>query len=1251
MPPKTDKSTSGETKKTTQLVKKKTLRRETTEKFSELSKAKSAELPIKEWDTAKIDQDNIASFKEFQKECMRKHYDVKMKTETLPNFVDYASTKMGESKIFQDSQWTYTHHTYEVYGCTNSMCGFYIISASRDMHINIVHQYQMKCVQRWKAHTSTIMRCRITNDDKYLATCSFDKTIKIWELDKSNDYSNAPTEKQVLNGHTEWVYDVRFHPDESTHKLLSCSSDHSLKIWNWLEGTCLKTISKAHDIIRVCIWSEDGKQIISGGQDALVKIWDAESGTVLKELIGHTTYVLSMDIRGKRLVTGSTDKTIRVWNTESGELKKTILYHTKNVESLQFLPKSKNRILSSSLDKSIRIFDIDTGVQEYVIEGHTGGVYCAVFSPDARFVVSASADKSVKLTKIEIDKLEQNRAGFHSGIIWGVAFSPNNKWYATSSADKNVKLWDYYSYNVKHTLTGHGNHVTTVNFTTDSQYLISTCYDGTTKIWKVEDGTCVATINDQGGKVVWYADCRKDQKMLATAGGSWKVMVYDLTDISTPTLKHTLEGHTYDVLSCRWNPFDDNLIFSGSSDSSVRVWNVSEEKCVTTIKGHGSIIYHIVFLDPPYFATSSMDTTVRIWDYDGRCRNVLRGHTHPVPALCASPDRKRLFSGGQDSEIKIWDVSTGQLEHSWRGHAAWVRGLAIDPNGERIISVSDDATCRVWKLSNILYNYFPFLKANIQDEPETIRDIAEANPVYITNGFYRSEFTIIHLLAYYGNVSALKHIFHACKSLPDGRVDFSKDISGRSPMHYAFESSNLNVIEYFLNVLQEYPPLLCSVFWDIIPDLIALDLPSMGAFIDSRILPPMPGPKPIPKFSIYVRDPTAYASGESVQLTDYSEMAPSRVEKEKIVPIRIGCVYIYDFQSVEFMKAISSVSDPVLFKSVAIRGLLKHKWETYARRQYLREFAMFVLLISLFVAFSWAEVNKDDETWINALRYICGIPLILATGNWAKGEISQMRKSPTIAEYLWDIWNIFDITLVILMFLIMILIIIEEVSSNSDWEQFTSDVMALAALIYWMRLISFLRGFRKFGSMVRIIIEIIKDVRYFMVILLVTIIGFSQAIGMFEDNSPKHVSETEVKLQYQLMLGDWDTEGYDGFQWLYFLLGSFFGMLILLNLLIALMTETYIRIQQEAESHSFKEWAQWIYDIDKGVNSPGKGKLAQYLFMCLPIEVGEDDQEITTDSLYEDAQNFRRESNKLAEKIQDKLDKKLKKTQKLITNL
>jgi WD domain, G-beta repeat len=182
---------------------------------------------------------------------------------------------------------------------------------------------------------------------------------------------------------------------------------------------------------------------------------------------------------------------------------------------------------------------------------------------------------------------------------------------------------------------------------------------------------------------------------------------YDKTiriwSVSDGKCLHTLKGHTSTVMSVAISS-DNTRIVSGSDDQTIRIWSVSDGKCLHTLEGHTSIVMSVaISSDNTRIVSGSSDKTIRIWSVsDGKCLHTLKGHTSTVMSVAISSDNTRIVSGSNDNTIRIWSVSDGKCLHTLEGHTNWVRSVAISSDNTRIVSGSSDRTIRIWSYKRAL---------------------------------------------------------------------------------------------------------------------------------------------------------------------------------------------------------------------------------------------------------------------------------------------------------------------------------------------------------------------------------------------------------------------------------------------------------------------------------------------------------------------------------------------------------------------
>ncbi|KAJ6529712.1 WD40-repeat-containing domain protein [Mycena capillaripes] len=171
-------------------------------------------------------------------------------------------------------------------------------------------------------------------------------------------------------------------------------------------------------------------------------------------------------------------------------------------------------------------------------------------------------------------------------------------------------------------------------------------------------------------------------------------------DISTGKQLQQLDGHDDWVNMVAFSP-DGLHAISGSRDKTIRIWEMSTGKQLQQLDGHDDWVRSVAFPPDGLRAISgSRDRTIRIWDIStGKQLQQLEGHDDWVNSVASSPDGFRAISGSGDKTIRIWDISTGRQLQQLDGHDHSVSSVAFSPDGLRAISGSSDTSIRIWDIS------------------------------------------------------------------------------------------------------------------------------------------------------------------------------------------------------------------------------------------------------------------------------------------------------------------------------------------------------------------------------------------------------------------------------------------------------------------------------------------------------------------------------------------------------------------------
>jgi len=265
-----------------------------------------------------------------------------------------------------------------------------IASASEDTTVKIWDWETGEFEQTLKGHTRQVNDVDFDSKGNLLVTCSSDLFIKIW--DAQNEWKNTKT----FPGHEHVVSSVRFLPGDQ--HIVSASRDRTIRVFDIATTHLVRTITGHSDWVRCVAPSDDGQLIASCSNDQTARISNPLNGELKTELRGHdhvvevvvfapiAAYAAIKELAGipntdrsKRpgqfVATGSRDKTIKLWDTQSGQMLRNLAGHDNWVRAIVFHPTGKY-LLSASDDNTIRVWELRTAKCFKIVQAHSHFVTC-----------------------------------------------------------------------------------------------------------------------------------------------------------------------------------------------------------------------------------------------------------------------------------------------------------------------------------------------------------------------------------------------------------------------------------------------------------------------------------------------------------------------------------------------------------------------------------------------------------------------------------------------------------------------------------------------------------------------------------------------------------------------------------------------------------------------------------------------------------------------------------------------------------
>ncbi|KAF1314370.1 Wd repeat-containing protein 3, partial [Globisporangium splendens] len=272
------------------------------------------------------------------------------------------------------------------------------------------------------------------------------------EIDARYAKSHAIT----LSGHRS---DVRSVSVSSDDQLLLTLSNSSVKIWNARSMQCIRTLSDDVNLALSAVFAPGNMHVVVGTKTGQLMLFDLNSGECIwrEESAHNGSAVWSIDVRpdGKGIVTGGADQHVNFWDFE--------MHRVENTEGLR-LGLSHSRLLKMSddvlcvrysntkdqkklvvavalLDCTVKVFHDDSLKFFVSLYGHKLPVMSMDISSDDTMLVTASADKNVKLWGLDFGDCHKSIFA-HQDSIMSVRFVQKTHYFFTASKDKSICYWD-----------------------------------------------------------------------------------------------------------------------------------------------------------------------------------------------------------------------------------------------------------------------------------------------------------------------------------------------------------------------------------------------------------------------------------------------------------------------------------------------------------------------------------------------------------------------------------------------------------------------------------------------------------------------------------------------------------------------------------------------------------------------------------------------------------------------------------------
>ncbi|GLV43062.1 uncharacterized protein CBL_14260 [Carabus blaptoides fortunei] len=298
----------------------------------------------------------------------------------------------------------------------------------------LIKQNRYKLYGTTGLHLLPITNITIDNINENCATASYDRTVKVWDLETA-------IEIQTLEGHSNVVFSVGFNRNGS--KILTGSFDKTAKLWSIKSGKTLQTFWGHTNEVVIAQFLPKEDIIVTASTDRTLRMFQTETGQELKTFAGHSGDIISVqiDCTGKFIISGSFDKTIRIWDPRIGSCTNVLCGHEAEISRCK-INAHDTMVVSGSFDGRAILWDLRKMKYYKIFQGQSSKKESILDVDIKDTLISACTSEGNAYVWDSVNEEKYWELRGHQDIISKVCFNPIGNDVITCSDDHTVRIWN-----------------------------------------------------------------------------------------------------------------------------------------------------------------------------------------------------------------------------------------------------------------------------------------------------------------------------------------------------------------------------------------------------------------------------------------------------------------------------------------------------------------------------------------------------------------------------------------------------------------------------------------------------------------------------------------------------------------------------------------------------------------------------------------------------------------------------------------
>ncbi|KAM5171175.1 apoptotic protease-activating factor 1 [Mantella aurantiaca] len=576
-------------------------------------------------------------------------------------------------------------HTEAVYHACFSHDRQKIASCGADKTLQVFKSETGENLLQIEAHEDEVLCCAFSADDRFIATCSADK-VKIW---------NSLTGKLIREymEHSEQVTCCQFTNGSSPSLLATCSYDSTLKLWDIDRKHCLNTLFGHLVCVNHCRFSPDDKYLASCSMDGILLIWEVSSANEYKSIDVAQSFQSKDESQFLLKCCSWANDCSRIMVTARNYLYIFDLESSDLVSALEACRQSiilycdfctSNQIVAMALSHyTVQLWNIDSNTKIAEFNAHISWVHCVKFSSEGSSFLTCSDDQTVKLWETSKVCKPSGTILKHEFCNFDVAFTGDEVTVLASDKEDRLLLINGKTGEVVCQSMCQQSPITCCCLSCDGHLAAVGGEDGSVQVFDLSTGKFLKSLQVHR-RTVQHCQFTSNGKILISSSDDASIGVWDwMSDRSL-----LLQGHK-EAVKC-FRILQDSKLLSWSFDGTVRIWDlVNKSKERELICHKDAVLSCDVSPDRSKFSSTSADKSAKIWSFpELSLLHELRGHQSCVRCSNFSSDSKHLATGDDNGEIMIWDVQSGELLRQCQVNNSddWVKDIHFSPDNKLLVS-------------------------------------------------------------------------------------------------------------------------------------------------------------------------------------------------------------------------------------------------------------------------------------------------------------------------------------------------------------------------------------------------------------------------------------------------------------------------------------------------------------------------------------------------------------------------------------